>query len=107
VLARGQEDLRASIAEVTLAVVSKTAPRGGYLDASWRCQRCPTVLGVYNEESGEIRIRYKELYVSVSGLIVGGYLDVICRNCGWKNRAEGDGRLGGKPVSPLDDAPPG
>jgi len=49
-------------------------------DTVWSCRNCGARLGVYNPDTDELRIRYKELVVySTPG--IGGSTRVPCRRC--------------------------
>ena len=56
-------------------------------DTVWACVGCGAKLGVYNKETDELRMRYKELAVyMVPG--VGGSIQVPCRRCAQLNTLE-------------------
>jgi len=48
---------------------------------SWTCSECDALLGYSSKENDtEMRIKYKDLYIKVRGIIV-----VKCRKCGKDN----------------------
>ena len=51
------------------------------VDRIWECAKCHARLGVYDPASGEVRIRYRDLYVWVSR----GDIAVCCRGGGEVN----------------------
>lgn len=66
-------------------------------DSVWACTNCGAKLGVYNSESDELRLRYKELAVyMVPG--TGGSIMVPCRRCAAMNTLE-DTRTTARAVS--------
>ena len=48
-------------------------------DQKWLCQNetCKALLGYVDEDSNQVRIKYKDLYVTVEG----GRITLICRHC--------------------------
>jgi len=48
-------------------------------DQKWLCENetCQALLGYVNEERNQVRIKYKDLYVTVEG----GRITLICRHC--------------------------
>ncbi len=48
-------------------------------DQKWLCQNetCKALLGYVDEASSQVRIKYKDLYVTVEG----GRITLICRHC--------------------------
>lgn len=60
-------------------------------DKVWSCASCAARLGIYDERSDELRVRYKDFvcYVKPGA---GGVVEVPCRRCGQRNRLEDDRR---------------
>lgn len=56
-------------------------------DTVWSCASCAARLGIYDEKSDELRVRYKDFicYVRPGA---GGVVEVPCRRCGQRNRLE-------------------
>jgi len=50
-------------------------------DQVWRCRECRAILGFTDREKKVLRIKYKDLYVSV----LNGVVSRVCRNCGATN----------------------
>ena len=48
-------------------------------DQKWLCENetCKALLGYVNEERNQVRIKYKDLYVTVEG----GRITLVCRHC--------------------------
>lgn len=48
-------------------------------DRKWLClnESCKALLGFVDEEKNQVRIKYKDLYVTVEG----GRISLICRRC--------------------------
>ena len=56
-------------------------------DSIWACKSCSSKLGMYDPETDELRLRYKELSVYMKpGL--GGSIRVPCRRCSQMNELE-------------------
>jgi len=53
-------------------------------DRPWLCPGCNALLGYLGQGGGEIRIKYKDLYV----LVEGGRVTRLCRKCGRLNTIE-------------------
>ncbi len=51
------------------------------LSSAWKCGACFAVLGYTDANKETLRIKYKDLYVYVSG----GIVTQICRSCGKAN----------------------
>lgn len=67
-------------------VEEQTSP-GKMRDSVWACTSCGAKLGVYNPDTDELRLRYKELAVyMVPGQ--GGSIKVPCRRCAELNTLE-------------------
>jgi len=56
-------------------------------DTEWRCISCRTLLGLYDTDADEIRIKIKDVMIH-SHVGVGGYLTVHCRRCARVNRLD-------------------
>lgn len=56
-------------------------------DKVWACSNCNARLGIYNTETCELRIRYKD-FVAYVRPGTGGYTMVPCRRCGEQNRLD-------------------
>lgn len=56
-------------------------------DKVWACSNCNARLGIYNAETCELRIRYKD-FVAYVKPGAGGYTMVPCRRCGEQNRLD-------------------
>jgi ribosomal protein L40E len=56
-------------------------------DKVWACENCNARLGIYNAESCELRIRYKD-FVAYVKPGTGGSTMVPCRRCGEQNKLE-------------------
>jgi hypothetical protein len=55
-------------------------------DKIWICAACSYRLGTYDSLDMVLRIRHRDLFVYVSLGGPGGFVEVICRKCGEKNR---------------------
>jgi len=53
----------------------------GSKDLLWKCSNCGSLLGHISSDAETLRIKYKDLYVSVEG----GDTTVLCRKCGTSN----------------------
>jgi len=51
-------------------------------DLKWQCESCKALLGFMDAERQQVRIKFKDLYVRVSG----GTVEVVCRRCGLLNK---------------------
>jgi hypothetical protein len=60
------------------------ADRTPMRDRVWACANCAARLGLYNERTEEMRVRYKDFVVYIKPG-VGGFLKVPCRRCGEEN----------------------
>jgi len=61
----------------------------GGQDRVWNCEKCGARLGVYDPDSEQLRIKYKDFSLySVPGK--GGSLTVPCRRCAHLNTLEDD-----------------
>ena len=60
-------------------------------DKVWACENCNARLGIYNDDTCELRIRYKD-FVAYVKPGVGGYTMVPCRRCGEQNKLEDTGQ---------------
>lgn len=47
----------------------------------WRCKACHIRLGILNPECTELRIKYKDLFL----FITGGTVRTVCKACGTEN----------------------
>ena len=56
-------------------------------DAPWRCCKCNSLIAFYDRNEDVLRVRYKDLYMWV-GVGVGGFVQIVCRNCGQSNRQD-------------------
>jgi hypothetical protein len=56
-------------------------------DSVWACENCNARLGIYNSETCELRIRYKD-FVAYVKPGKGGHTMVPCRRCGEQNKLE-------------------
>lgn len=54
-------------------------------DAIWGCKKCGSRLGIYDPDTDELRIRYKDLFVYVQAG-EGGYVKIVCRSCSFLNK---------------------
>lgn len=50
-------------------------------DSPWLCENCKAMLGVIAEDGSELRMKYKDFYVSVRD----GEVTTLCRRCGRVN----------------------
>jgi hypothetical protein len=50
-------------------------------DVPWQCANCGALLGFVSSDQEELRIKYKDLFVTVRG----GDVTVICRRCARPN----------------------
>ncbi len=58
--------------------------RGAMRDQVWACGNCSARLGIYNADTDELRVRYKD-FVAYIRPGVGGSIMVPCRRCGERN----------------------
>ena len=66
-----------------------TGERAVGSDKVWNCEKCGARLGVYDPDSEQLRIKYKDFSLySVPGK--GGSLTVPCRRCAHLNTLEDD-----------------
>jgi len=71
--------------------VPDMAPARVLIDQFWTCKRCNAKLGVFDHESDEMRIRYRDLFLYVIPG-EGGRLKYTCRGCGYVNVLDGTKR---------------
>lgn len=98
----GLHEVEQSLSAISgqIALLAASASSGGGDDESgavamkdkvWSCVSCAARLGIYDERSDELRVRYKDFvcYVKPGA---GGLVEVPCRRCGQRNRLEDDRR---------------
>ena len=56
-------------------------------DKVWMCFNCGSKLGIYNDKSEELRIRYKDHLVYLRAG-AGGFIRVPCRKCAYMNELD-------------------
>jgi restriction endonuclease S subunit len=66
-------------------------PRRSAIDTLWECSGCGARLGIYNKQSNELRVRYKDFLIYVIPGS-GGSTRIPCRRCGNMNVIEDDGQ---------------
>ena len=66
-----------------------TKPRRSATDSVWECVSCGARLGIYNSETNELRVRYKDFLIYVVPG-AGGKTSIPCRRCGHLNVIEDD-----------------
>ncbi len=59
------------------------------IDKFWECAGCGARLGIYNQQTTELRVRYKDFLIYVIPG-VGGITRIPCRRCGHMNVIEDD-----------------
>jgi hypothetical protein len=59
------------------------------VDKVWMCFNCGSKLGIYNDKSEELRIRYKDHLVYLKAG-KGGFIRVPCRKCAYMNELESE-----------------
>jgi len=64
-------------------------PRRSSIDKVWECTGCGARLGIYNQQTNELRVRYKDFLIYVIPG-VGGSTRIPCRRCGHMNVVEDD-----------------
>ena len=64
-------------------------PQRSATDAVWECVGCGARLGIYNSETSELRVRYKDFLIYVVPG-AGGKTSIPCRRCGHMNVIEDD-----------------
>ena len=64
-------------------------PRRSAIDKIWECSGCGARLGIYNKQTNELRVRYKDFLIYVIPGI-GGSTRIPCRRCGHMNVVEDD-----------------
>lgn len=64
-------------------------PRRSATDSVWECVGCGARLGIYNSETNELRVRYKDFLIYVIPGI-GGKTSIPCRRCGHMNVIQDD-----------------
>ena len=57
------------------------------VDKVWMCFNCGSKLGIYNEKTEELRIRYKDHLVYLKAG-PGGFIKVPCRKCAYMNELQ-------------------
>lgn len=50
-------------------------------DVEWRCRNCGFLLGLSDPEGRQLRIKYKDLYITFEG----GRVSMLCRRCSTPN----------------------
>lgn len=50
---------------------------------AWKCAKCGAILGFRDGDC--VRIKYKDLYVTISCLVGVTSIDRVCRKCGYVN----------------------
>ena len=50
-------------------------------ETPWLCAHCAAILGIVDGSKKTLRIKYKDLYVQITG----GIVVVLCRRCGASN----------------------
>ena len=88
-------DFDKALTNISSAVESLSEPGGtnaermGTSDRVWNCEKCGARLGVYDPDSEQLRIKYKDFSLySIPGK--GGSLTVPCRRCAHLNTLEDD-----------------
>ena len=89
-------DFDKAIASVVMAIEAMPDPNSNNpqdtlvsSDRVWNCDKCGARLGVYDPDSEQLRIKYKDFSLySVAG--TGGRITVPCRRCAHLNTLEDD-----------------
>jgi len=59
------------------------------IDKFWECAGCGARLGIYNQQTTELRVRYKDFLIYIIPG-AGGSTRIPCRRCGHMNVVEDD-----------------
>lgn len=57
-------------------------------DKLWLCEKCNSRIGILDDDTGDVRIRYKD-FVAYWKPSTGSDLTVICRSCSYPNKRSG------------------
>ena len=90
-LAEDMSSLGASLGAVQAQAQMETARRDQdpsrmpMRDQVWACQNCGARMGIYDPETDQLRVRYKDFVCYITPG-VGGTVKVPCRRCGLENK---------------------
>jgi hypothetical protein len=57
------------------------------IDKVWQCDKCGGRLGIYDQKTDELRVRYRDFFAYWKAG-KGGYLKMVCRSCSHINELQ-------------------